>query len=84
MAIKIDINEKVEVVIGTNSYHVSIPSLKKFSELDRDLKKLDPLEVADYYGNYFEKLGLPKSVSEQFTLKNWTVLIEELTGAKKQ
>lgn len=83
MAIKIDVNEKIEVVVGDQSYMVTVPSLKKFGELDKELKKLEPDQIQDFYSSYFETLGLPKAVSDNFTLKNWTVLMEELTGSKK-
>lgn len=84
MAINIVLDEKVEVKVGTESYMVTIPSLKKFSELDKELKKLNADEVPEFYQKYFEQLGLPSSVTERFSLKNWTMLIEELTGVKKK
>lgn len=83
MAIVIDIEEKVEIVVGSQNYFVKVPSLKKFGELDTQLKKLDPTQIAGAYSDFFETLGLPKQVSDQFTLKNWTQLIEEITGSKK-
>lgn len=84
MAINIVLDEKVEVKVGTESYMVTIPSLKKFSELDKELKKLNADDVPEFYQKYFEQLGLPSSVTERFSLKNWTMLIEELTGVKKK
>lgn len=84
MAINIVLDEKIEVKIGADSYMITIPSLKKFSELDKELKKINAEDVPDYYQKYFEQLGLPLNVSERFSLKNWTMLIEELTGVKKK
>lgn len=84
MAIKIETDEKVEVLVNSQQYFIKVPSLKKFGEMDSDLKKMDPTKIADYYSDFFETLGLPKQVSDQFTLKNWTQIIEEMTGSKKQ
>lgn len=84
MAINIQTDEKVEVVVNSKSYSVKVPSLKSFSKLEKELKTIDPSKVADHYAAYFDSIGLPIAVTDEFTLKNWTQLIEEMTGSKKQ
>lgn len=83
MAIKIVTDEKIEVDVNGTVYNVKVPSMKKIGELERDTKKLDPSELPDFYSTFFASLGLPVVASENFTLKNWKMLIEEVTGAKK-
>lgn len=83
MAIKIVTDEKMEIDVNGKIYGVTVPSLKKFSDLDKKVKSLNSDDIADFYCDYFNDLGLPKEVSSNFSLKNWTMLIEGITGIKK-
>lgn len=83
MALNLVTEEFSDVSVNGVNYQVKIPSLKDLAELQKKFKVLDEVDHAEAYQDFFDSLGLPKSVTERFAGKHWKLLIEEITGAKK-
>lgn len=82
MALKISTDEHFDVEVDGKNFSVKVPSLKGLGQLDKETKEKKTEDLPEFYQDYFASLGLPKTATENFSLKNWHELIKEISGVK--
>ena len=74
--------KKLNIKLDGNEHEVSFPTVKQFSEYQKELKDSEGKEI-DLIVNFLDKLGLKKEISEGLEMDHMTQIIDALGGQKK-
>jgi len=77
---------RLQVKVGTETYKVLFPTARQVEQFDSKYKPVqkDQNKSLELIFDFLEALGMPKKVSEELDVENLTILLETLSGKKKE